>query len=102
MRVLWLAVVAATLLAAGCATTSRWDAEYEKAPEPVRTDWDLTKQRCSRCHSMERVFLQLEVDSDREDVLWTVEDMARKPGSGITKSEVATITDTLEWYRARE
>lgn len=102
MRVLWLAVVAATLLAAGCATTSRWDAEYEKAPEPVRTDWDLTKQRCSRCHSMERVFLQLEVDNDREDVLWTVEDMARKPGSGITRSEVATITDTLEWYRARE
>ncbi len=90
------------IAAAGCATTSRWDAEFEKAPEPVRTDWDLTKQRCSRCHSMERVFLQLKVDNDREDVLWTVEDMARKPGSGITKSEVATITDTLEWYRARE
>ncbi|MBX3474498.1 MAG: photosystem P840 reaction-center cytochrome c-551 [Planctomycetes bacterium] len=101
MRKLFAVLACACLLAAGCATTSRWDAEYEKAPEPVRTDWALTKQRCGRCHTLEKVFLQLQVDNDRQDVLWTVEDMARKPGSGITRSEVATITDTLEWYRAR-
>lgn len=89
-------------LLSACTTYTRWDKDFEQAPEPVRTDWTLTKQRCGGCHSMEKVFLQMKVFKDRGDIELAVEDMAHKRGSGIRQHEIATITDTLEWYRAKE
>ncbi|MBE7491179.1 MAG: hypothetical protein HS108_05410 [Planctomycetes bacterium] len=99
---LWVVPVLLLALGAGCAATTRWDAEYERAPQAVRADWDLARRRCSRCHSLERVFLQLELDNDRDDVRWTVEDMARRPSSGIAPQEVEPITGALDWYRTRQ
>ncbi len=94
-------LLATTTLLAACATTTRWDKDYAKAPEPVKTDWDLTKQRCTGCHSLERVFLQLNLAKDRGDVEWMVQDMAAHPGSGIRQSEIQPITDTLDWHRTQ-
>lgn len=98
-----VAMVGACVLLAGCAGWSRWDKDFEAAPEPTRTDWTLTKQRCSGCHSLEKVFLNLNTTlKDRGDILFAVEDMADRPGSGIRNEEIARIADTLEWYRANE
>jgi hypothetical protein len=87
---------------AGCVSYSRWDPEFDTAPEPVRTDWTLVKQRCSGCHTLEKVFLKINTSimKDRDSIQFTVEGMADETGSGIREAEIPRIVDTLEWYRA--
>jgi len=101
MKRLMIPLIALCALASACASTARWDREYEQAPEPARSDWHLVKDRCTGCHSLNRVFTKMPTYKDRGDIEFTVEDMADRPSSGIPWKEVPRIVDALEWYRAR-
>jgi len=100
LRTLPLALIG--LLAACAAQTTRWDKDFEPAPQQVQADWQLARQRCSSCHELDRIFLNLHLFEDRGDVQLLVEDMAAERGSGIRKSEIEPITNALEWHRTRE
>lgn len=89
------------LLLAGCKASSNYDTDFEPAPEQVKADWPMTKQRCSQCHTLDRVFLQMELQKDKGDVEWMVEDMASRRGSKIKSDEVPRIVNVLDWHRTR-
>jgi hypothetical protein len=85
-----------------CAQASRYDLDFNEAPDDVRRDWNLTKQRCSGCHKVDRAFLNMALFSDRGDVEGLVEDMAARRGSGISDDDVPRIVNALDWHRTRE
>jgi hypothetical protein len=87
------------LLCAACAMGSRHDAKFETAPEPIRSDWELTKLHCGQCHTLDRAFLNMELWSSRDDVEWLVIDMSSQPGANMSDAEIDRIIDVLDWYR---
>jgi hypothetical protein len=102
MGILKLAMPCALMLLAACATqATRHDSDFDEAPEQVREDWQLTKQRCASCHELDRVFLNMHLFEDEWDIELMVEDMASRPGAGIGYDEVPRIVNALEWHRTR-
>lgn len=89
------------LLLAACAASSNYDPDFEPAPDEIKADWPLVKERCSQCHTLDRVFLQMELQGDKDDVEWMVEDMASRRGSNIKSNEVPRIVEVLDWHRTR-
>jgi hypothetical protein len=87
--------LALLLLLAGCGAPSGGllGARAASAPPEVRAACDLTAQRCSRCHPIERLMLA-RVSSP---VHWEryVERMRHQPESGITEDEGRIIVRCL-------
>ncbi|MDH5642302.1 MAG: hypothetical protein OEY28_13520 [Nitrospira sp.] len=95
-------LAALSLVVGSCAGFSAAEQERKIStfPDDVQADWPLVKERCSSCHSLDRVFVALETMSDRADVYDLVEEMADEGGSPIADDEIDPITDFLEYYRA--
>jgi hypothetical protein len=95
MRILLLLPLLAAL---GCSTTAshRGEVDLNAMPEDLRVDYDLFRQRCSKCHALQRVW-----DSGiQDDEFWDryVERMRRQPASGISPDDGAHIVTFLHYY----
>lgn len=93
-------VVAAGLaFVLGCAAYQRGEGlDVATVPAPLRADYELFAQRCSRCHSLSRP-LNARVSSESH---WReyVTRMRRMPGSGIAPDDVPGLLRFLTWYSA--
>ncbi len=69
-------------------------------PEPVRADYAVFAQKCSKCHSLARP-LQSGITSDE---YWKeyVERMRRQPSSGIAVEDEPAILRFLHYYSQGE
>jgi hypothetical protein len=69
-------------------------------PPDVVASYRVFTQRCSKCHSLGRVY-----DSGiTDDEFWVkyVERMRRQPGSGITKGDESVVLHYLFYYSAQK
>jgi cytochrome c5 len=70
------------------------------APRSIASDQNLMGRKCSKCHSLERIFLS---SKDEKDWQQTVQRMAELDYPNISKTDVERITDYLiEEQRRRE
>ena len=95
-----LAVLALlAIIATGCSTAAphrEGAVDVAAMPDDLRADYDLFRQRCSKCHSLQRVW-----DSGiQDDEFWDryVERMRRQPASGISPEDGAHIVRFLHYY----
>jgi hypothetical protein len=63
---------------------------------PLREDYSLFAQRCSKCHALSRAL----ANGDRDDAFWQnyVRRMRRQPGSGISPEDEVAILRFLHAY----
>ena len=94
-----LAALLVVVAAVGCSTAGPHRAEgvdVDAMPADLRADYDLFRQRCSKCHALQRVW-----DSGiQDDEFWEryVERMRRQPSSGISPDDGVHIVRFLEYY----
>jgi hypothetical protein len=89
-----------TLLLAACASRATMhDADFADAPYDVTVDWELTKERCSQCHTPDYVFDDMHLYESREALEFLVEEMSMMRGSRIERHEIPRITSALDWHR---
>lgn len=88
-------------LIAACASSKNYDPEFNAAPEEVQSDWPLTRERCSQCHSLDRVFEYVDASTSRDEVEMMVEDMAGRKKSEIQDDEIPRIVEVLDWRRQK-
>lgn len=69
----------------------------EGFPPERRADFELLRERCGRCHSLDPVFAARVPEGG-----WAaqVRAMARKAGAGIAPAEAARIASFLEYFDA--
>jgi hypothetical protein len=69
----------------------------EEFPPERRAEFDLVRDRCGRCHSLDPVFAARVPEGG-----WAaqVRTMARKAGAGIAPAEAARIASFLEYFEA--
>lgn len=94
-----LCLAALTVISACAANAKKYDPEFALSSETVQEDWQLTKDKCLPCHSMDRYFNHLELYSERRDIEELVRDMARKRGANISDDEQVRIVNALDWHR---
>lgn len=90
-------VMMAMAMALGCAAAQRGEGlDVAAIPPPMREDYALFADRCSRCHSIARP-LTARVDDLSH---WTqyVARMRRQPGAMISEAEGARIVRFLVWF----
>ena len=93
-----MAVCAALGGASACAILGATPPKPSDWPEGDADTWALVGARCGACHSLRRV-----LDADKAPGPWkrTVERMARKLGSGISRNDAELIGETLaKWAEA--
>jgi hypothetical protein len=98
MRLTGIALVLSLLFGA-CAMTSRHDSKFESAPEPIRSDWELTKTHCSQCHTLDQAFNKMALWNSKYDVEEVVINMSAEPGANMSDDTVDRIIEVLDWYR---
>ncbi|MCC7509893.1 MAG: hypothetical protein IT464_10995 [Planctomycetes bacterium] len=86
---------------AACATSKNYDPEFNAAPQDVQSDWPMTRERCSQCHSLERVFEYVDASTNRDEIEMMVEDMAGRKKSKIEDAEIPRIVQVLDWHRQK-
>lgn len=99
-----VAVLGAWLAIPACGGSQRPDGlPADEVPAAWRADYDVLAHRCSRCHSLTRVF-NARLDDDQWGAYVTR--MRRMPGSGISVKDAERVLRFLLWYngklRARE
>jgi hypothetical protein len=69
-------------------------------PADIQASYKVTAQRCSKCHSLARVWDSGITDDD----YWVryVERMRHQPGSGITRGDESVILHFLFYYSAQK
>ena len=76
------------------------DIDTSTYPEDIQASYRVTAQRCSKCHSLARVWDSGITDED----YWVryVERMRHQPGSGITRGDESVILHFLFYYSAQK
>ncbi|MBK8206857.1 MAG: hypothetical protein IPK87_08660 [Planctomycetes bacterium] len=86
---------------AACASSKNYDPEFNAAPQDVQSDWPLARERCSQCHSLDRVFEYVDASTSRDEIEMIVEDMAGRKKSEIQDDEIPRIVEVLDWRRQK-
>jgi hypothetical protein len=100
MRLLAVISLAGAVVAVSCASWVREGLDPATMPEPVRPDYALFAERCSKCHSLARP-LTSGID---EDSYWVsyVARMRRQPASGISEEDTVGILRFLHYFSIEE
>src|SRR5262245_51610158 len=94
-----IAALGAWLAVAACGGPQRPDGlDVSEVPAERRGDYDVLAHRCSRCHTLTRVF-NARLDDDQ----WSayVARMRRMPGSGISPNDGERVLRFLLWRNER-
>jgi len=95
-----LVLAAAALLMVACASrATQRDTDFDNAPHEVHTDWELTKERCSQCHTPDYVLNDMHLYESRQSLEYLVKEMAEIRGSRIQGHEIPRIVNALDWHR---
>jgi hypothetical protein len=68
----------------------------DELPSPIRADYEVFAQRCSKCHSLARP-LNSGIDNDEFWAMYVAR-MKRQPGSGISTEDTVVILRFLSFY----
>lgn len=94
-----IAALGAWLAIAACGGPQRPDGlDVTEVPAELREDYDVLAHRCSRCHTLTRVF-NAPLDDDQWEAY--VARMRRMPGSGISPADGERVLRFLLWRNER-
>ncbi len=93
MKRVRLSAIASALALAGCSGASL---DTTTMPEPIRADYQVFAQRCSKCHTLARP-LQAAPMSDEQWEMYVAR-MRRQPGSGISQDDQTAILRFLHHH----
>lgn len=97
----WAAVLAASACGSSgpgaqeATRDTRADFPYHTYPAEIRADCEIVAQRCSKCHTLDRVLVARVESREHWDLY--VKRMRRMPGSGISSDDADAAVNCLAY-----